>query len=149
MISISPVQKGGMQFARSVNVIMPWSTGERRLSAERMPAGMAINTASPRLDSARINVLRKRSSTSGATGTFSWLERPRSPCSAWDSHSTYCTGIGWSSPNDLRTRSSSAGVACGPAIIDAGSPGVRRRSTKTSTEMPSNTGTVAATRPMM
>ena len=67
-----------------------------------------------------------------ATGN-SRESRPRSPCSACQTHFTYCTGNGLSSPYFSRTAASTAGSRFSPLSAIAGSPGSARTPTKTMT----------------
>ncbi|MNV15602.1 hypothetical protein D3C71_1063330 [compost metagenome] len=72
-----------------------------------------------------------RSASADSTGLFMKMDWPRSPCTSLPSHDTYCSAMGWSSPNCARSAAMSCWLACGPSITAAGSPGVTRIMTNT------------------
>ena len=57
-----------------------------------------------------------------------------------------CVTIGWSRPSFARMSATSCDVAAAPAMIAAGSPGVRRSIAKTKTATIAMTGIVASRR---
>ena len=59
-------------------------------AAARTPAAMPAVAARTKLAPARINVLPNFGSSSSTTGWCTMGERPRSPCSARQSHFAYC-----------------------------------------------------------
>src|SRR5712692_6717397 len=60
-----------------------------------------------------------------STGCWSWMDCPRLPCRACQSHKANCVGRGLSRPNCWCNAAIACGVANSPRSTRAGSPGIR------------------------
>jgi len=86
------------------------------------------------------------SSTSCPTFRRTWIERPRSPCTAWPSQIAYCSGNGRSKPMSRRACSISARVALGGMDIAAGSTGNSRNAVNSKADTTSRIGPTVSRR---
>src|SRR5215813_6423932 len=119
---------------------------EFRLVAAMTPAVTPIRIASSRLMKASVAVNGTRVNISWITGAPVRIDMPRS---AWDRRPRklrYCCQNGKVRPSWWRMRSTSAAVACGPAITTAGSPGSSRSSEKTTVATPTSVGIATSSR---
>ncbi len=97
--------------------------------------------------SARLIVGSIRSAISSITGVLDRIDVPKSPRSSWPIQVDELHEERIVEPQRGRgSRSSCAGVAVSPAMIAAGSPGVRRSSRKTKSATNPITGIVARMR---
>src|SRR5438093_2247664 len=94
-------------------------------------------------------VFGSRSAIASTTGCLVRSERPRSPCTACWSQTTYWSGSGWSSPYSCRSASSVAGSRSSPAKTRIGSPGESRISVKMVTVRRNGTGIMSRRRRRM
>ena len=85
-----------------------------------------------------------RSRISSATCFLKKKDSPRSPCSVLAVQMTNCVRIGWSSPRRLRISATCSALALSPAMMAAGSEGVRRSIRNTRIATMTITGMVAA-----
>src|SRR5579884_994786 len=132
MIISSPSQKCGRDRPTSANVVAVWSEGFPRRTAAITPAGIPISMPTRIERSASSREIGIRDTIVCATGSLR-LSSPRLPCSARQTHLTYCTGSGRSSPYSCRTAAITAGSLLSPLSAIAGSPGSARTPTNTST----------------
>ena len=90
-----------------------------------------------------------RLATSSATVFLKKNDSPKSPRSRLPSQMKNCVTIGSSSPSRLRMAAICSALALSPAMMAAGSPGVRRSIRNTNTATISITGAVAIKRRRM
>ena len=123
---------------RSIHV--PWRY------AASTPSGTATRIDSAIVVSDSMSVGSMRSATSDATVFLKKNDSPKSPVAMLPSQTKNWVRIGWSRPSFWRMPSTSWVVAAEPAMIAAGSPGVRRSSAKTKMATTAMTGIVARRR---
>ncbi|MDT4850459.1 hypothetical protein FQZ97_846110 [compost metagenome] len=127
--------------------VMPSRSGHRlRHTAEPMPITMPNTTAHAIDATVSSSVGMKRSPISSLTGRLVRSELPNSPRIALEKKLTNCSGSGRSRPRSLRTSSTVAESASGPAASRAGSPGSRWTNRNTSTATISSVGITPSTR---
>ena len=100
-----------------------WSTAELWYRAETIPAGTPRSTAIRVPQIVRSSVGSIRSITASVTGRRRKIESPRLPVSRRPYQCMSCMGSGSSRPSWRRSLATSSGVAYGPAMTLAGSPG--------------------------
>ena len=81
-------------YARQKGIIIADTKFEFGRTADRMPIGTAMAIEMTIAMSANSIVMGSRASRPSTAGSRVRIERPKSPCRAWLSHFTYCTGIG-------------------------------------------------------
>ncbi len=94
--------------------------------AARTPSGIASSVASSIDEMASAIVCGKASATMSVTGRRVKKSSPRSPCTAFHTKSPTCCGHRLSRPISSRTTATSSGVARGPSMAVAASPGSTR-----------------------
>ena len=100
-IRTMPSQNDGMLAPKSEATALSRSSSERGHAAEATPSARCRRrwraaSAVP----VRSSVAPSRPSTSGSTGRFIQIERPRSPRTTWAIQCAYCTGSGSFSPSE-------------------------------------------------
>ena len=110
------------------------------------PSGTARHTAISIVKKASDSVGSIRSPISAATVFLKKKLSPKSPVSTRPDQITNCCIIGWSRPSWLRICATCSALALSPAMIAAGSDGVRRSMRKMKTATTSITGMVPSSR---
>jgi len=110
------------------------------------PIGTAAQIAITSVVVVSISVGSRRWSISLETGRFEKIETPRSPRARLKTHLPNWTRKGSLRPRRSRMRAMSSAVARSPAMIAAGSPGLRNSSEKTKIATTAMTGMVARIR---
>ena len=105
--------------------------------------GMAIATATNRVDSVSATVGSRRCEISRVTGRLEKIDTPMSPRASCIVQTKNCSTIGRSRPSLARTAAIASDVASSPAMIAAGSPGAKRNRKKTNSATTAMTGSVA------
>ena len=139
-ISSKASQNWGMEIPSNTTRVSTRSCQPRRCAAAIAPAARPRTVASVNAVAASSKVGPMRSAISSTTGLCSVIERPRSPCNTLPSHMTKRFHSGWSRPSSARNDASASGVAKGPRIASAGSPGSSAIIRNTTSEIPSSTG---------
>ena len=110
------------------------------------PSGTAIAIDRTIVVSESMSVGSMRSATSSATCFLKKNDSPKSPVAMLPIHTKNCARSGRSRPSRARIASTSCVVAAAPAMIDAGSPGVKRSIANTKIATIAITGIVARRR---
>ena len=118
-----------------------------RSRAEASPVAVPISSAMIPAISVSSPVTISRGTISPITFRLVANDDPRSPVSAWPSHTRYCRHTGRSSPRSRRMVSNaSAEIVLVPAEACAKSPGKARINTKATIDTPSRIGTTSPRR---
>src|SRR4051794_21042333 len=139
-------QNDGTERSSSASAMIAESSQVCRQHAASTPSPTPIGTVMASDTTVSESVTGSRCATAASTPWFSTSERPKSPRAMLASHTSSCSRIGRSSPSCWRMRSTAAGLASGPAITMAGSPGRRCISRNVSVATIRMTGTDCTSR---
>ncbi len=118
--------KDGMEIVPTDMTPVNLSTKLLRRIAEKQPSGMPSRMAQPRPVAIRISVYGKFSMRMMETLRSVSGSVPKSPRAPLPRNRATCMGSGWFRPISSLSRATRSGVARGPSMIVARSPGITR-----------------------
>ena len=127
-----------MESAAPLATSMPASTAVPRSRAPMTASGPPIATAISSATMLSSSVAGSRFITRPSTSCRSEIDVPKSPCATPASQMKNCSSSDLSRPYSARSRSMSAWLAPGGSIMEIGSPGATRITTKTTTATPNS-----------